>query len=54
MYKCEKCGARLTEDEVAHLYGDVYEHCYQRDVDDFETCGPVFSEIDDELNQNPG
>ncbi len=48
-YKCESCGARLTEDEVEHVYGDTYGHYYQIQVDGFRKCGPVYkiSEMDD-------
>lgn len=55
-YKCESCGARLTEDEVEHVYGDTYGHYYQIQVDGFRKCGPVYkiSEMDDGLDQNPG
>ena len=45
-YKCEKCGARLTEEDVEQVYDDMYTHYYQVDVDDFRSCGPVFSEKD--------
>ena len=55
-YKCECCGARLTEDEIEYLYGDTYMHYYQIQVDDVRGCGPVYkiSEMDDGLNPNPG